>query len=186
VQRARPQAIFLCGLIDTGVGEMLAALRRALPTSVPVIGCEGLLPASLLFKRAGSAARGTYVSIGGLVNERLGRAGKRFLREFGATQPGARVDVAAVYSAQAVELLLDAIARSDGTRASVSSRLRMAHVREGLLGTFAIDGDGDATPAPITIVRLERGGGADVVASYEGARVDRVITPPRRLLGKRG
>jgi hypothetical protein len=55
-------------------------------------------------------------------------------------------------------------------------------VQDGFLGSFAIDADGDPTPAPVTIVRLEHGGGANIVASYEGARVDRVITPPRRLL----
>jgi DNA-binding SARP family transcriptional activator/DNA-binding beta-propeller fold protein YncE/ABC-type branched-subunit amino acid transport system substrate-binding protein len=180
------RVVFLCGLLDTGAGEMLAALRRALPPSVPVIGCDGLLPVSLLFERAGPAARGTYVSIDGLVNERLGRAGRKFLRDFSYTQPGAKVDVAAVYAAQAAELLLDAIARSDGTRASVSSELFKARVRDGLLGDIAIDAVGDPIPAPVTIVRLEHGGGTNVVASHEGARVVSVITPPPRLLGKNG
>jgi hypothetical protein len=55
-----------------------------------------------------------------------------------------------------------------------------------LLGALAIDAVGDPIPAPVTIVRLEHGGGTNVVASYEGARVDSVITPRPRLLGKRG
>ena len=185
-RRSGAEAVFLCGLIDTAVGEVLAALRGALPPSVPAIGCDGLLPVSLLFDRAGPAARGTYVSIGGLVNERLGPAGKAFLRDFGSTQPGAEVDVIAVYAAQATELLLDAIARSDGTRASVSAELFKARVDDGLIGSFAIDAHGDPSPPPITIVRLEHGRGSDDVASYEGARVDRVIAPPRRLFGKSG
>jgi len=185
-RRSEAQAVFLCGLLDTGAGEMLAALRRALPPSVPLIGCDGLLPVSVLFQRAGPAARGTYVSIDGLVNERLPAAGREFLRDFGSTQPGAKVDVAAVYAAQAAELLLDAIARSDGTRASVSSELFKARVHDGFLGAFAIDAVGDPIPAPVTIVRLEHGGGTNVVASYEGARVESVITPPPRLLGKAG
>jgi ABC-type branched-subunit amino acid transport system substrate-binding protein len=185
-RRSDPQAVFLCGLIDTSAGEVLALLRRALPPSVPLIACNGVLPVALLFKRAGPAARGTYVSLAGLANERLAPAGKAFVREFGATQPGGKVNVDAVYAGQAAKLLLDAIARSDGTRASVSSELFDARVRRGLLGSFAIDSNGDPTPAPIAIVRLERGGGANVVESYEGARVDRVIRPPRRLLGKSG
>jgi YVTN family beta-propeller protein len=180
-RRSRPQAVYLCGLIDDGAGKVLAALRRALPKAVPLVGCDGLLPASLLFEQAGPAARGTYISIEGLVNERLGPTGKRFLRDFGATQPGSRVDIAAVYAAQAAELLLAAIARSDGTRASVSSELLESRVDAGLLGSFAIDADGDPVPAPVTIVRLEHGGGSDVIASHEGARVDRVIIPSRRL-----
>jgi branched-chain amino acid transport system substrate-binding protein len=180
------EAVFICGLIDTSVGKVLAAVRHALPASVPVIGCDGLLPPTLLFEQAGPAATGTYASIKGLVNERLGPAGRTFLREFGATQPGATVDVAAVYAAEATELLLDAIALSDGTRVSVSSKLRDARVTDGLLGSFAIDADGDPTPTPVTIVRLTHGGGANIVGGYEGAHVDRVLRPPGRLFGKSG
>ena len=58
-----------------------------------------------------------------------------------------------------------------------------ARVSDGLLGSFAISAEGDPVPAPVTIVRLETGGGTNAVASYEGARVDRVITPPRSLVG---
>jgi YVTN family beta-propeller protein len=181
---SRPQAVFLCGLIDTDAGRVLAALRHALPRTVRFVGCDGLLPVALLFEQAGAAARGTYVSIEGLVNERLGPEGKRFLREFGATQPGSRVDIAAVFAAQAAELLLGALARSDGTRASVSSELLKSRVDDGLLGSFAVDANGDPDPAPVTIVRLEHGGGSDVVMNYQGARVVRVITPSRRLLAQ--
>jgi ABC-type branched-subunit amino acid transport system substrate-binding protein len=118
------------------------------------------------------------------VNERLGAAGKRFVHEFGATQPGSRVDIAAVYAAQAAELLVAAIARSDGTRASVSSQLLGTRVNDGPLGSFAVDDEGDPVPAPVTIVRLEHGGGSASVLNYQGARIDRVITPARRLLGQ--
>lgn len=184
-RRSDPQVVLLCGGIDGGAGEVLAALRHALPTSTAVIGCDELLPPSLLFEHAGSAARGTYVSISGVVSERLGRAGKRFLRDFGPTQHGATVDVTAVYAAQATEVLLDAIARSDGTRASVTAELFKERVRNGLIGSFAVGADGDPSPAPVTIVRVEHGGGANVVGGYEGASVDSVITPPARLLGKK-
>src|SRR5439155_26580771 len=37
-RRSDAHAVFLCGLIDTSVGEVLAALRRALPPSVRVVG----------------------------------------------------------------------------------------------------------------------------------------------------
>ena len=188
VARARgsnAQVVFLCGLIDSGAGEVLAALRRAMPRSTAMIGCDGLLPVSLLFEHAGDAARGTYISIDGMVFERLAAAGRKFWRDFGSTQPGANVDVAAVYAAQAAELLLDAIGRSNGTRASVSAQLFKARVRDGLIGSFAIDDVGDPRPAPVTIVRVEHGGGANIVGGYDGARVERVITPPARLLGER-
>jgi branched-chain amino acid transport system substrate-binding protein len=180
------EAVFLCGLIDTNVVRILPTLRRALAPSVSIVGCDGLLPVSLLFDQAGPAARGTYVSIEGLGNERLGSAGKGFLREFGETQHGSRVDIASVYAARAAEVLLEAIASSDGTRASVSSELFGTRVDNGLVGSFEIDAGGDPIPTPVTIVRLEHGGGSNAVASYEGARIDRKLMPPRRLLAPAG
>jgi len=184
-RRSDAQVVFVCGLLDSGAGEVLAALRRAMPRSTPIIGCDGLLPVSLLFERAGPAARGTYLSIDGIVDQRLSTSGRRFVRDFGSTQSGARVDIAAVYAAQATELLLGAIARSDGTRSSITTEIFRARVRDGLIGSFTIDSAGDPRPTPVTIVRAEHGGGANIVGGYEGARVERVITPAPRLLGSR-
>jgi DNA-binding SARP family transcriptional activator/ABC-type branched-subunit amino acid transport system substrate-binding protein/DNA-binding beta-propeller fold protein YncE len=184
VAAARPDAIYLCGLLDNGVAGVLAALRRALPPRTIIAGCSGLLPSRFLFLEAGTAAaRGTYVAIAGLVNERLGPAGTAFIHDFAATQAGRPVDVAAVYAAHAAEVLLDAIARSDGTRADVARELFRTEARSRLLGRLSIDANGDPVPAPVTIVQLERRGASDAIGSYDGARVRAVVTPERRLLG---
>jgi ABC-type branched-subunit amino acid transport system substrate-binding protein len=69
--------------------------------------------------------------------------------------------------------LLDAIARSDGTRASVTTELRQARVDNGILGDIRFDRRGDLVEAPFTFFRVgER--------SYA---VDRVITARSALLG---
>jgi len=49
-----------------------------------------------------------------------------------------------------------AIARSDGTRASVLAELRATKVTDGILGTFRFDGNGDITPGWVPIVRITR------------------------------
>ena len=87
-----------------------------------VIMAPEFLPIGSLFDEVGPAARGMYVSFLGVTSDRLPPAGRSFMREFAATQPG-RVDVTAAYAAEATEVLLAAIARSDGTRASVVSEL---------------------------------------------------------------
>jgi YVTN family beta-propeller protein len=187
VAAARPDAVYLCGLLDDGVAGVLSALRRAVPPRTTIIGCSGSLPARFLFEEAGaSAARGTYIAIPGLVHERLGPAGTAFVHDFAATQAGRPVDVAAVYAAHATEVLLDAIARSDGTRADVARELFRTNVRNGLLGDLSIDANGDPVPAPVTIVRLQRRGASAAIGSYDGARVEAVITPGKRLLGPSG
>src|SRR5215216_1008637 len=57
-------------------------------------------------------------------------------------------------AAQAAELVLDAIARSDGTRGSVLEELRRARVKDGILGSFRFDRNGDITPARLPIFRV--------------------------------
>jgi hypothetical protein len=73
--------------------------------------------------------------------------------------------------------MLDAIARSDGSRASVTDELLSARAGAGFLGRFRFDANGDPTVMPITILRAERGGGSDQVVSPEGASVERVVYP---------
>jgi hypothetical protein len=48
-------------------------------------------------------------------------------------------------------VLLDAIARSDCSRASVSERLLGAHAPGGILGDFRFDKNGDPTYNPVTV-----------------------------------
>jgi hypothetical protein len=60
--------------------------------------------------------------------------------------------------------------------------LLRTRVRAGLVGRVGFDRRGDQTAAPVTVVRLERPGGATTPQSYEGARVVTVLTPPRELL----
>jgi hypothetical protein len=84
-------------------------------------------------------------------------AGERFARAFGGPvniNPGA---LGAPEAAQSTEVLLDAIARSDGTRASVVEELFATKVENGILGSFSFDRFGDIDPAPVGVYRFERG-----------------------------
>ena len=107
-----------------------------------------------------------YIGNYGIPNAELPPAGTRFLEELeaGGGDPGP--DFSAVYGAQAAEILLDAIARSDGTRASVTEELRAATVEDGLLGDIRFDRYGDLVEGPVTIFRVTR----------KGQVVDRVVT----------
>jgi ABC-type branched-subunit amino acid transport system substrate-binding protein len=126
---------------------------------------------------AGPAARGTYIPVAGLVPAGLGAAGRGFVTRFAATQPDGSVTAAAVYAAQATELMLAAIARSDGTRAGVARALRATHLGESLIGPVNFDARGDIIPRPVTILRAEHGGGPMVIGGTDGAAIDRVIEP---------
>jgi len=182
VARARPEAVFVGGLLDTGAAAVIAAIREELGPEVSLLGPDGLTPLSLLVKQAGEAAVGVRVSLAGLVVERLPPAGAAFLRRFARTQPGAEVEPSAIYAAQATEVLLDAIARSDGTRPSVVRQLFLTRVRDGLLGSFSFDANGDISESPITILRVVRKGKSTKTLSVEGGVVERVVRPSSTLV----
>jgi ABC-type branched-subunit amino acid transport system substrate-binding protein len=85
------------------------------------------------------------------------------------------VELFAVYAAQATEVMLDAIARSDGTRASVIDAMFRTRLQDSLIGDIAFDRRGDAVAAPVTVLRVVGGGSsANSIASVEGATVERV------------
>ena len=63
-------------------------------------------------------------------------------------------DLSASYGAQGAEILLDAIARSDGTRASVLEEIRRTRIENGILGDIAFNPQGDLVEAPFTYYRV--------------------------------
>jgi branched-chain amino acid transport system substrate-binding protein len=168
VRRSGAQAVFVGGLLDSNAGAVVRDLRARLGPSVDLLGPDGLTPLPLLVEKAGPAGLGVHVSLAGVVTETLPAAGARFVRALRKAHPRAEVEASSVYAAQATEVLLDAIARSDGTRASVVRQLFTTHVTKGLLGSFSFDRNGDTTDDAITIQRVVHG----------RPTVYDVITPP--------
>jgi ABC-type branched-subunit amino acid transport system substrate-binding protein len=63
----------------------------------------------------------------------------------------------ALNAAQAMDVLLNAIARSDGTRASVTKNLFTTRISNGILGSFFITRTGDTTLNTVSFSRIVRG-----------------------------
>jgi DNA-binding SARP family transcriptional activator/ABC-type branched-subunit amino acid transport system substrate-binding protein len=176
------EAVYLGGLVDTNAGRVIRDFRSQLGHSVILLGPSGLSPIPQLVEKSRSAAIGMYVAFAGILTEGLPPAGARWAKRFGATQRGAEVGPEAIYTAQAAEVLLDAIARSDGTRASVLEELFQTNERGGLLGSFGFDRNGDISESPVTILRVERPGTSNTIMSAEGATIARVVRPSPRLV----
>jgi branched-chain amino acid transport system substrate-binding protein len=181
VRRARADAVFVAGLVGSNGGPLIRALRARLGPRVPLIAANPFGPVDFLYDESRGAAKGMYLSAPGLPVDRLGARGRRFVRDFAATQPGLPVGSYAVYAAAATEALLDAIARSDGTRASVSRHLLATHLKDSVIGPLSFDRNGDLVAPPVTIMRVRRRDGVSRVQFYEGAVIDRVIGGPPSL-----
>jgi branched-chain amino acid transport system substrate-binding protein len=133
------------------------ALRKRLGKSVTLIADDFFLPTSVPLGLFGKDADGMYVS-GGYITDparQLPPAGAEFVRSFSATQPGRVVNIYTPYAAQATEVLLAAIAKSNGTRASVMQQLLKVRVSDGILGSFGFDANGDMTSVDMSIIRVD-------------------------------
>jgi DNA-binding SARP family transcriptional activator/ABC-type branched-subunit amino acid transport system substrate-binding protein len=182
VANARPNAVFLAGVLDNNGARMIRDLRERLGRHEADLYAAGFTPVSLLAEQAGPAARGVFVAPGGLVVEHLPPAGARFVERFVRAHPGEEVEPSAVYAAQATTVLLDAIARSDGTRRSVVREVFRTRVTDGLLGTFGFDRNGDISESRVAIVRVRGGGTSRTILSVDGAAFERVVRLSPELL----
>ena len=153
VARAGTDGVFITGGFAPGAVQLLRDLRARLGPDVQFVA-DGFDTATAVLN--GASAEGLLVSQPGPMGDRLGAAGKRFAASF-SKKFGEEPTQFALSSAQAMDVLLDAIARSDGTRASVTRRLFDTHISNGILGSFFITPTGDTTLNEVTIQRVVGG-----------------------------
>jgi branched-chain amino acid transport system substrate-binding protein len=173
VARSGADGVVIGAWAQPDAERLVTALRGRLGPRATLMASLGFDP-PLPFR----AARGTYVATTDVPRAALplSGAGRRFAREVGAT--GTPL-YGVLETAQAAELVMGAIAHSDGTRRSVLQQLRASRVRDGILGSFHFDRNGDADPVTVPILRLTGRSAAD--APVPGAVVDRVVTIPRGI-----
>jgi branched-chain amino acid transport system substrate-binding protein len=172
IQRAGADGVFLGGIApDSNGAALVKSLRSVLGERFRILAPDGFTPFAPFAQLAGPAAEGVTVSFPATPPERLRGEGQRFVADF-RKAVGRPVEAYSVVAAQATEVLLDAIARSDGTRASVRAQLFKTRVSNGILGSFSIDRNGDTTAGAVTIYRIVGG----------SPRVVDVITPPANLV----
>jgi branched-chain amino acid transport system substrate-binding protein len=174
VARSGADGVLLSGFPFANTPRLLKAVRAKLGADVPVMVNYGFasIATDELFHEVGPGLRGVYVTTLDVQHGAvpLTEAGRRIARVVEAHEPNV------LETAQATELVLRAIERSDGTRASVLAHLRTSKVTDGILGSFAFDDKGDMTPGFVPILRFTRPS-KQTAAHLKGAVVDRVLHP---------
>jgi branched-chain amino acid transport system substrate-binding protein len=171
IQQSGANAVFVGGLICENGAKLIKDLRSVLGKNFPLIAPDGFSD----FTANGPAAQGMYISVAGIPPDKLSGAGKSFVTNFGK-QIGTQVNPYAAYAAQSAQVMLDAIAASDGTRASVTDNLFKTKVTNGILGTFSINQNGDTTNNPVTVYKQTGSGKSGTGATYK------TITPSPSLV----
>ena len=156
IANKRPEAIAIGAVLTPGSAALLRNLRAVLGPDVPLVVPDGFRLIDELVTLAGPATKSLYVSEYGIANDKLPQRGRQFLDAFAATRGGdPGPDLSSSYGAQGAEILLDAIARSDGTRASVMQEIRRTRVENGILGDIGFNANGDLVDAPFTFYRVQ-------------------------------
>jgi branched-chain amino acid transport system substrate-binding protein len=178
VARAKPDGIYFPDLYFEAPDAVIRALRDWVGKDVVMITNES----------AGHAAPGMYVTATARADQSLSRRGRELLREFAETQPDGTVPsgLYILEAMQAAEAFLEAIRRSDGTRASVTQELRGLEIKNGILGNFRLDENGDMSPATISIYRITGKRDSDVPDFYGGADFLRAVNVPAAIVRPEG
>jgi branched-chain amino acid transport system substrate-binding protein len=175
----KPDAIFLGGLICENGGQLIkdkVSVLGANDGKVKLIAPDGFTTQATI-TGAGSAgaqnAEGMYLSVAGVPADQLKGAGSEFISSFKSKAGVSSVEPYTAYAAQAAEVLIQAIEKSDGTRASVAQNLYNLQITDGILGDFSIDENGDTDQGSMTINIVKSG----------AMQTFKVLTPPANLVG---
>jgi branched-chain amino acid transport system substrate-binding protein len=147
-------AVFLGGLIDENGAKVIkdkVAVLGPNDGKVKLLAPDGFT-AQQTIDEAGAAARDMLMSVAGVPIDQFKGKGAEFAAAFKPTLGGKEIDPYAIYGAQAAQVLLDAIAASDGTRQSVIEKLFETNITDGYLGTFEINDNGDPSGASGAVV----------------------------------
>ena len=146
-------AVFLGGLIDENGAQVIKDKVATLGPNdgkVKLLAPDGFTQQSTIDEAGGSAA-GMFMSIAGVPIDQFKGEGKEFADELTPRLDG-RIDPYAIYGGQAAQIMLDAIAASDGSRGDVIAKLFETKVTDGLLGSFEINENGDPGQAGGAVV----------------------------------
>jgi branched-chain amino acid transport system substrate-binding protein len=171
IKASGAQGVFIGGLICENGGKLIKDIRAGVASSVHLMMPDGFTPVSATVQEAGSAAEGATVSVAGLPNSALKGAGKTFVNAFTKADHHSP-DPYSVYAAQAAEVIVQAIAQSNGTRADIAKQLFNVHLKNSILGNVSFNHNGDVTSNPVTIYRVKGG----------KSTTFKVIVPPKSLV----
>ena len=147
-------AVFLGGLIDENGAQVIkdkVAVLGPNDGKVKLFAPDGFTTQATI-DEAPEAAPGMYMSVAGVPIDQFKGKGAEFADAIKPRLGGANVDPYAIYGAQAAEIMLNAIAASDGSRGDIIAKLFEQQINDGYLGTFAINENGDPGGAEGAVV----------------------------------
>ncbi len=154
VAATKPDGILLAGLTEENgaqvIKEKVAVLGPNSGTgAVKLLAPDGFAQQSTI-ELAGSASKGMFASVPGLVPQELKGPGKQLVSQL-KKEIGGAIELYAPYAGQAAEVVLGAIEGAGTSRSGVITGVAHAKVTNGITGSFKILASGDPSVGPITV-----------------------------------
>jgi branched-chain amino acid transport system substrate-binding protein len=171
IKSSKAQSVFLGGIVCLNGGKVIKDLRSVLGAKFPMLMPDGFTPFSATGQTSGNASNGAYISYPGIPVKSLKGAGAKFVAGFTKVNNRKLPDPYTAYAAQAAQVLLGAIGKSNGTRADATSKLFNLNVTNGVLGNFTINKNGDTTLGTVTFGQM----------NGQNAKFVELISPPLKF-----
>ena len=141
------QAVFLGGIICNNGAKLMQDIKAVDP-KIQLQMPDGFSdPGS-----NGAVANGAYISVAGAPPNALVGAGAAFVKSFGK-QIGTTPNPYSAYGAQAMDVMLQAVARGGGQRATTTKGIFGLTITNGIIGSFTINATGDTSLGTVTIYK---------------------------------
>jgi branched-chain amino acid transport system substrate-binding protein len=154
IGQTNADAVFLGGLIDENGAQVIkdkVAVLGPNDGKVKLFAPDGFTTQQTI-DEAPEATPGMFLSVAGVPIDEFKGKGAEFAEAFKPRLGGKEIDPYAIYGAQAAQVMLDAIAESDGSRGDVIAKLFQQKVTDGYLGSFNINENGDPAGAEGAVV----------------------------------
>ena len=155
VEGTGADGLFLGGLIDENGAQLIkdkVAVLGPNDGKVKLFAPDGFTTQATI-DQSGTAAAGMFMSVAGVPTDQFKGTALKFIDGLLAGPlAGKTVDPYAIYGGQSAQIMLDAIAASDGTREDGIKQLFATTVTDGLLGSFSFNENGDPKDASGAVV----------------------------------
>ena len=178
IKQSGADGVFLGGLTDENGAQVIKDKVKVLGDNetVKLYMPDGFTQQSSIDESGVENTRGAFFSVAGVPIEEFGPAGQEFIDEFATRVGDQPVDPYGVYGAQAAQIVLEAIANSDYTRSGVIEQLFATEVKDGFLGDFNFNENGDPTLATGAVV------GFTIFRGEEQLEVEKSFSPDEEVV----
>jgi branched-chain amino acid transport system substrate-binding protein len=146
IKASGADGIYIGGVSTNNGGQLVKDKVAVLGDNeqVKMVVSDGFVLSSLFDEAGAENVEGAYGTAPTQPPDKLTGAGAEFIQQFQEAEgEGVAIEVYTIYAAAAAQVLLDAIARSDGTQADIVAKLFETNLEDSVLGPISFDQNGD-------------------------------------------